>query len=398
MIHAALPAFLFVTQSTTWTNPPTWWLFGVVFVLLIIANTVGEALKRQPQNNINPAVLRTFLLRVRAWWMMCAILLTAFFFGFETTIILFGLVSFWALREFITMTPTRRADHRALFWVLIVFTPLQYLFVGIDRAFVAPAPGTWTAWLADNLGLRGMEFYGLYSIMIPVYCSLFIPARIALSGDYKRFLERTAKIQAGLLICVYSLSHAPALLQLDLTTWKSPVPARATTTAQPNAASDEPNRDPIPAAARPAGIAKRPWSEGAQAGLLFYFILIVQTGDIFQYVWGKAFGRRVIAPEINASRTWEGFLGGAATTTVLGAMLWWVTPFRIWEAALMSLITAMMGFAGRLTMSAIKRDRGVTDTGTLVQGHAGVLDRIDSICFSAPVFFHLTRFFFSDLS
>jgi phosphatidate cytidylyltransferase len=398
MIHAALPAFLFVTQSTTWTNPPTWWLFGVVFVLLIIANTVGEALKRQPQNNINPAVLRTFLLRVRAWWMMCAILLTAFFFGFETTIILFGLVSFWALREFITMTPTRRADHRALFWVLIVFTPLQYLFVGIDRAFVAPAPGTWTAWLADNLGLRGMEFYGLYSIMIPVYCSLFIPARIALSGDYKRFLERTAKIQAGLLICVYSLSHAPALLQLDLTTWKSPVPARATTTAQPNAASDEPNRDPIPAAARPAGIAKRPWSEGAQAGLLFYFILIVQTGDIFQYVWGKAFGRRVIAPEINASRTWEGFLGGAATTTVLGAMLWWVTPFRIWEAALMSLITAMMGFAGRLTMSAIKRDRGVTDTGTLVQGHAGVLDRIDSICFSAPGFFPLTRFFFSDLS
>jgi phosphatidate cytidylyltransferase len=395
MITAALPAFFFVANQT-WINPPTWWLLGVVFVLLIIAYAVGEALKRQPQNNINPAVLRTFILRVRAWWMMYAILFAAFSLGFETTIILFGCVSFWALREFITMTPTRRADHRALFWVLIVFTPLQYLLVGIDRAFVAPAPGTWTGWMADSLGLRGMQFYGLYSIMIPVYCSLFIPARIALSGDYKRFLERTAKIQAGLLICVYSLSHAPALLQLNMMTWKPATRAVASTEQAIEKVEKSPGSTSI--TNFPVGVAKRPWSEGAQAGLLFYFILIVQTGDVFQYVWGKAFGRRVIAPEINASRTWEGFLGGAATTTVLGAMLWWVTPFRIWEAALMSLITAIMGFAGRLTMSAIKRDRGVTDTGTLVQGHAGVLDRIDSICFSAPVFFHLTRFFFSDLT
>jgi phosphatidate cytidylyltransferase len=296
------------------------------------------------------------------------------------------------------------------------------------------------AWWADTLGLRGVDFYGLYSIMLPVYCSLFIPARIALSGDYKRFLERSAKIQAGLLICVYSLSYAPALLQLELSTYKpapqvsgmalatgktmvgdalpgasalpltkpappaaNPVdPANSTKSAKRPAAKADSKEALTPVAMQvPASPASTPlrrkWHEGARAGLLFFFVLIVQMGDVFQFLWGKAFGRRVIVPEINASRTWEGFLGGVASTTVLGAVLWWVTPFRIWEAALMSLITAIMGFAGGITMSAIKRDRGVSDTGTLVQGHAGVLDRIDSICFSAPVFYHLTRFYFSEL-
>ncbi|MGE0760584.1 MAG: phosphatidate cytidylyltransferase [Pirellulaceae bacterium] len=397
-------------NGAQWLNTRTLWLLGVVLVLLAVAYGVGVILKRQPESNINPALLRTFNLRVRAWWMMYAILLVFFLLGYTMTVVLFGLVSFWALREFITMTPTRRADHRALFWVLIVFTPLQYLLVGLGRSFVDPGPNTWTEWVARGISLRGVDFYGLYSIMIPVYCSLFIPARIAMSGDYKRFLERSAKIQAGLLVCVYSLSHAPALLQLELLTWKPAPAAVAAASAEPDpsppseesaaAPSTEPTATPVSDASPSSspGTGRRPWHEGAQVGLLFYFILIVQTGDVFQYIWGKAFGRRPIAPEISTSRTWEGFFGGVATTTVLGAMLWWVTPFRIWEAALMSLVTAIMGFAGGMTMSAIKRDRGVTDTGTLVQGHAGVLDRIDSICFSAPVFFHLTRFYFSDLS
>jgi phosphatidate cytidylyltransferase len=138
------------------------------------------------------------------------------------------------------------------------------------------------------------------------------------------------------------------------------------------------------------------WS-GSPAGLLFYFILIAQSGDVLQYAWGQLLGRRVIAPEINASRTWEGFFGGVASTTLLGTLLWWITPFTLWQSACMSLVISVMGFAGSMTMSAIKRDRGVKDYGTLVEGHAGVLDRIDSICFAAPVFFHLTRFFFSPL-
>lgn len=352
-------------------------LVFTVLLALAIATTVGWFLRRQPDSSINPAILRKFNLRVRAWWMMCAILSLGLLLGPAATVVLFGLVSFWALREFITMTPTRRGDHRTLFWVFFVFTPLQYLFVGLGR-----------------------ELYGLYSIMIPVYGALFIPARIAVSGDYRRFLERSAKIQAGLLICVYALSHAPALLDLPLLTWKTDVP-RVTNESQPRDSEPGSNLETLDEGGNLVGqrrveVKKRLWTEGSNAGLLFYFVLIVQLGDVFQYAWGQFLGRRVIAPDINVSRTWEGFFGGVATTTLIGGLLWWATPFRLWEAACFSLVIAVMGFAGGMTMSAIKRDRGVTDYGTLVQGHAGVLDRIDSICFAAPVFFHLTRYYFSE--
>jgi len=324
-------------------NTPTIVLLGVVIGLLAIAYGVGQFLRRQPDTSVNPAVVKMFNQRVRSWWMMCVILVAAFIFGRAATVILFGFVSFWALREFITLTPTRPGDHRTLFWVFFVFAPLQYILVG-----------------------RGEDYYELYSILIPVYAFLFIPARVALSGDHNRFLERTAKIQVGLLVCVYSLSYAPALL--DLEPWSY------------DAASGS----------------WRPW-KGSTAGLLFYFVLVAQLGDVMQYIWSKLIGKRVIAPEINASRTWEGFLAGIACTTLIGTLLSWATPFNPWQSACMALVIALMGFGGGMTMSAIKRDRGVEDYGTLVQGHPGVLDRIDSICFAAPVFFHLVRYFFVSL-
>jgi len=243
------------------------------------------------------------------------------------TVVLFGLIAFWALREFITLTPTRPGDHRALFWVFFLLTPLQFVLVG-------------------------MGAYGLYSILIPVYAFLFVLARIAMAGDCKRFLERCAKIQAGLLICVYCLSHAPALV----TTLHTP----------------EDDWDP--------------------AALLFFFVLIVQLSDALQYAWSQIPSKHVIVPTINPGKTWEGLIGGTASVTLIGAALWWATPFsQFWIAAAMSTVISLTGFAGSLTLSAIKRDRGVADYGTLVEGHGGVLDRIDSLCFAAPVFFHLTR-------
>lgn len=356
-------------------------LLGSVLGLLIVAYFVGRALRRQPESTASPAVVRTFNLRVRAWWMMCAILIAGFLLGYVTTVVLFGLVSFWALREFITMTPTRRSDHRTLFWTFFLFTPLQYVLVGLGR-----------------------EYYPLYTIMIPVYASLFIPARIAISGDPKRFLERIAKIQAGLLICVYALSHAPALLDLELTT-SGPIHKRQrwvigqTAPANPAPTAEE---KPSPSDTQPTIGSARPAPPntdiyGSNAGLLFYFVLIVQLNDVFQYAWGNLLGKHVIAPQINASRTWEGFIGGVLSTALVGTLLCWATPFQAWEAACISIAVAVMGFAGSMTMSGIKRDRGVKDYGTLVSGHAGVLDRIDSICFAAPVFFHLTRYFFSNI-
>ena len=208
---------------------------------------------------------------------------------------------------------------------------------------------------------QGSEYYGLYSIVIPVYVYLFIPARIAMAGDYKRFLERAAKIQAGILICVYALSYAPALMYLKYVRSDGTV-----------------------------------WA-GSRAGVMFYLILIVQIGDVTQYIWSRFHGQRIIAPEINASRTSEGFLGGVLTTTLVGSVLHAMTPFTALESAFLAMITAVMGFAGGMTMSAIKRDRGVKDYGTLVEGHAGILDRIDSLCFAAPVFFHVTRYWFTKL-
>ena len=332
-----------------------YWLLGVVLGLLVIAYVAGRLMKRYPDHSLNPAMIEQFNHRIRVWWLMGAIFVAGFLMGRATTIILFGCISFWALREFITMTPTRRGDHRTLFWVFFFFTPLQYVLISFSR-------DTYAQWFGDS----SRDFYGVYSIVIPVYALLFIPMRIAFSDDPKRFLERSAKIQSGLFICVYCLSYAPALLNLSLRT-----------------SAGEPWGDPD--------------SHLPNAGLLFYFILIVEFGDVLQYLWSRLAGRRVIAPKINASRTWEGLLGGVTSTTVVGALLWWATPFQFWQAACMSMVVAIMGFGGSMVMSAIKRDRGVADYGTLVQGHHGVLDRIDSLCFAAPVFYHLTRYFFSQV-
>lgn len=313
------------------------WIFvGGVLAILTATTVVGQMLKRRSESALNPAMVATFNRRVRAWWLLCSLLAAALLLPTWVTVTIFGLLSFWALREFITLTPTRMGDHRALFWVFIFFTPAQYILVGM-----------------------GGEFYPLYSIMIPVYGFLFIPARVAFSGDPKRFLERTAKIQSGLVVCIYCLSFAPALLSLDIT-----------------------DHD------------KNAWPHNSI--LLFYFVFMVQVGDALQYAWGKLLGRRVIAPNISSNKTWEGFLGGVGSTALVGGALWWVTPFSIWQAACMSLVIAVMGFAGVMCMSAVKRDRGVKDYGTLVEGHSGVLDRIDSLCFAAPVFYHLTNFFFTD--
>ncbi len=308
----------------------TWGLIGVVLGLLALATGVGQMLKRQTELGLNPAAVAAFNSRIRAGWVTCCLLAAAFWIHDSVTVALFGFISFWALREFITLTPTRLSDHRALFWVFFLFTPLQYALVSQDN-------------------------FELFSIVIPVYGFLFIPARIAIAGDYKRFLERVAKIQCGLLICVYCLSFAPALLYLVIPDYENNVL------------------------------------------LLFFFIIMVQLSDAMQYAWGRMYGKHVIAPAISENRTWEGFLGGSGSAALVGMVLFWATPFGGW-AGPMSLLISVMAFAGGMTMSAIKRDRGVDDYGTLVEGHGGVLDRIDSICFAAPVFYHVTRFFFADLS
>jgi phosphatidate cytidylyltransferase len=303
-------------------------LLGAVGGALTIATVIGWILARRAQSDSSRNTIANLNARIRAWWVMVAVLAAGLLAGLGGTVLLFAFISFLALREFITLTPTHRADHRLLFWVFFVFTPLQY----------------WLIW---------RDWYSLFAILIPVYAFLYIPVRIAIEGDTRQFLERAAKIQWGLMICVYCLSHAPAMLLLKI----------------------EGYRDPV--------------------RLLLFFLIVVQSSDVFQYVWGKLFGKKKIAPDVSPSKTWAGFIGGSLTSIALGGVLKSLTPFNLWQTLAMSAVAVLLGFFGGLTMSAIKRDRGVKDYGTLIAGHGGVMDRIDSICFAAPVFFHITRYYFT---
>lgn len=305
----------------------TAYLLGGVGSLLVIASLIGFVLSKRTSTDSGRATIANLNARIRAWWLMVAVFGAAIATGVIGATVLFALLSFLALREFVTLTPTRRGDHMALSWIFFIVVPFQYLLVAI-------------------------EWYGLFSIFIPVWAFLFLPARIAVSGDPERFLERAAKIQFALMICVYCVSHVPALLMLELKGYTN------------------------------------------NAGLLLFLVIVVQMSDVLQYVWGKLFGRHKVAPTISPSKTWEGLIGGVLSATALGAGLWWITPFTPLQAAGMSLLITILGFAGGLTMSAIKRDSGVKDFGALIEGHGGVLDRIDSLCFAGPVFFHVTRFYF----
>ena len=304
------------------------WLFGGIASALLLATAAGQALRLAVATAGARETIANVNARIGAWWMMSAAFLVATLTGGIGSLVLFGLISMLALREFVTLSPTSRADHRALAWAFFVVIPLQYLLVGI-------------------------EWYGLFSILIPVYAFLLVATRIVLAGETEGFLERAATIQWGLMACVYCVSYAPALMLLDIDGYDS-----------------------------------------RSGKLLLFLVVVVQASDVLQFVWGKLVGRRRIAPTISPNKTWEGFVGGVVCATLVGTSLWWATPFNPWQAAAMSLLISLAGFAGGLVMSAIKRDRGVKDYGGLLPGHGGVLDRIDSLLFAAPIFFHVTRFFF----
>ncbi|MEJ7787691.1 MAG: phosphatidate cytidylyltransferase [Solirubrobacteraceae bacterium] len=303
-------------------------LLGGIFAALALGTLAGRILKRRARTEAARETVANMNQRIMAWWVMCAVFGVAVVTGGIGSIVLFALLSFLALREFITLVDSGRADHRALLVAFFIALPAQYVLVGIG-------------------------WYGLFSILIPVYAFLLIPAVLAIIGETRDFLQRTATIQWGLAICVYAISHAPALLLLEI-----------------------------------------PGYGGREALLLLFLVLVVQLSDVLQYIFGKLLGRHKIAPSVSPNKTWEGFVGGVACATLIGAALYWATPFEPLEAAAISLLIALAGFLGGLVMAAIKRDRGVKDYGALIPGHGGVLDRIDSLTFAAPVFFHVTRFFF----
>ena len=304
-------------------------LFIGVAAVLTLASILGLLLHWRFARDRANAAIDNLNSRIRAWWLMVILLGIAFAAGRAGVIGLFALASLAALREFITLTPTRQGDHMALAAAFFVVLPFQYYLIWID-------------------------WYGLYSVFIPVYVFLFLPAMAALRQDTTHFMTRVAETQWGLMISVFSLSHVPALLSLTI-----------------------------------------PGYEGRNLLLVAFLVLVVQSSDVLQYVWGRLLGRHKIAPALSPSKTVEGFVGGVASASLLGAFLWWITPFSPWQAGAVALVITLTGFFGGLVMSAIKRDRGVKDWGWMIEGHGGVLDRLDSVVFAAPVFFHVTRYWWS---
>jgi phosphatidate cytidylyltransferase len=291
--------------------------------ILVTASVVGFGLNLKYAGS-NEAVVNLNM-RIKAWWVMAAVLFSALVLGRYATIVVFAFASLMALREFLTLTPTTKSDYWPLFIAFFLALPFQYWLL-------------WTGW------------YGLFAIFIPVYIFPMISAASALSQDTDDFLSRNARIQFALMTCVFGVSRAPALLMLDI-----------------------------------------PGFEGHTAQLLFFFTFIVQLSDVLQYVFGKLFGRHKLAPRLSPSKTWEGLLGGGLTTILLGGVLHAVTPFNFRQAAGMAALIVVFGVLGGLVMSGVKRSLGAKDWGTGIAGHGGYMDRLDSLAFAAPVFFHVVR-------
>ena len=311
------------------TSPHLLWLLAGAGAILVLASIIGEILRQRLSPAGDNPVIENLNARITSWWVMVIMLGLAFIAGKPGVILLFALCSFAALREFLTLTTHNRADHWSLLACFFLILPLQYYFLLID-------------------------WYGLYSIFVPVYAFLLLPVASALRGSTKDFLIRVSETQWALMICVYCASHVPALLYLQI-----------------------------------------PGFEGRNVILIAYLIFVVQLSDVMQYVWGKLIGRTKVAPNLSPSKTWEGLIGGALTASAIGTALWWMTPFSPLQAAGMCLLITIMGFFGGLVMSAIKRDRGIKDWGHLIAGHGGFIDRLDSVIFAAPIFFHVTRYFWS---
>lgn len=300
--------------------PNVAYALAAVFGLLLIATAFAWPQRRKKHE---------LWLRTRTWWVIILLLGMSIALPSWVPIALFGLISFLAFKEFVTLIPTRRADHRVLLWAYLSI-PLQYYWVSIG-------------------------WYGMFIIFIPVYIFLALPLRMVLAGETQGFIKAAGTVHWGLMIAVFSLSHAAFLLAL------------------PNAANPVAGGD----------------------GLLLYLLLLTEINDVGQYCSGKLFGKHKVVPKVSPNKTVEGLIGGVIITTLVGILAApYLTPLAWYEAGVVGFILALAGFAGDVTISAVKRDLKLKDSGSLLPGHGGVLDRVDSLTFTAPLFFHIVYFLY----
>jgi len=295
----------------------------VLSVLVVASIAVATLQRARPQ-----ADFTELSSRVRAWWMMAAVFFAAILVSNKVSLVFFGFLSFWAMKEYITLLKTRPADHHALVFTFLAI-PVQYYWIAIG-------------------------WYGMFILFIPVYMLLALPARMVLSKETDGFVSSAAQIQLGMMFFVFGLSHMAFLLTIP----------------------------------------EIPGTRVNGRMLVLFLVFVTEMSDVLQYIWGKTFGRHKIIPTVSPNKTWEGFIGGIASAMLLSLAIRFLTPFSIKETLMVAFFITVAGFCGGAVMSAIKRDFGVKDFGSVIPGHGGMLDRVDSLCYAAPIFFHYVRFFY----
>lgn len=312
-------------------------LFLIVFGILIIVSVTAFLLTFRKSHDAHDEAwheeLRNFRKLLGTSWFMVVVFWIGWAAGETVATVLFAFIAFFALREFITLSPTRRGDHRSLVLAFFAVLPIQF-------------------WLV------GTEHFDLFTVFIPVYAFLAMPVASALGGDTQRFLERNAKLQWGIMVCVYGMSHVPALLLLDFS-----------------------GRN----------------YEGKGAFLVFFLVFVVQTCMIVQHLVTRRLKRAPSIPEISKSFNWYSWGLGMVVGSLVGGLFSFITPFKPGQALAMAFIACVAGSMGHLVMKALKRDRGVPawgQRGEGVTGANGLLDRVDALCFAAPIFFHSVRWYF----
>ncbi|QDT39503.1 phosphatidate cytidylyltransferase [Stratiformator vulcanicus] len=318
--------------------PQVYYTLGGIFATLAVASLITWGVRRgRPDSNVKEVSQR-----VRTWWVIVGLFGIALVLGHTASVLFFALVSFLAFKEFLTLIPTRRADHRVLFLAYLSI-PFQYYWVY-------------------------SEFYGMFIVFIPVYLFMLIPTRMVIVGETSGFLRASGTLHWGLMTTVFSVSHAAFLLAL--------VPSEQ---ARVTAA----------------------WPDGSEAqlagpALLLLLVFLTQFNDIAQFCWGKLLGKRKIVPTVSPGKTVAGLIGGVASTVVLAAVIGpYLTILDLPRALIAGLIIGLGGFAGDVSISALKRDLGVKDSGSILPGHGGILDRIDSLTFTAPLFFHYMYYLYA---
>ena len=312
-------------------------LFVIVFGMLLLASVTSFLLSVREHGDGNQAEKRRKELKsvdaiIRTSWLMMFVFWVSWVTGDWVALTLFAFVSFFALREFLTLSPTRLGDHRSLVLAFFVVLPVQYWLVGAGH-------------------------FDMFAVFIPVYVFLALPLASALANDPLRFLERNAKLQWGIMVCIYGMSHVPALLLL-----------------------------------------KFPGYDNRNAFLVFFLVIVVQVCMVTQHIASRKLNRPPIAPAISQSFNWHSWGIGIAVGSLLGALLAGITPWVPGTAFAAAFVACVAGSLGHFVMKALKRDRGIPSWGAQgqsVTGAGGLLDRVDGLCFAAPVFFHSARWYFN---